>query len=231
MDEKKLRRHDFVYVAEAAREFVLESCRCNFSAAAAVKRARDFLAAAAGAGIPGIVRREEDLPEGTVALGFAPAWLYEGRRVRIAALARIEHVARVERPYEAIQRNFPDTSAHLKALCQIREYAAEKNVSIGVIGSAALEIITGEPYMNQQSDIDLLLSGGVGQIRDIYGYIKEKSLRTGIPMDVEVELADGYGVKAEELFMGARTVLGKSLTGVGILDKEKVFAVLEKNKL
>lgn len=230
MDEKKLRRHDFVYLKEAAKGLLRESGRCNLADAAAVKKARDFLSAAAGSDVPGVARREEDLPAGMIALGFAPAWLYEERRVRIAAFARPEHVARVESPYEVINRGFKDSSAHLRTVAQIREYAAGEKISIGVIGSAALEIITGAPYINPQSDIDLLLRGGIGQIRGLCGYIREKSLRTGISIDIEVELPDGYGVKAAELFAGARTVLGKSLTGVSILDKEKVLAVLEKNK-
>jgi phosphoribosyl-dephospho-CoA transferase len=236
MIERELKRHDHVYISEGGADLLLQSAGMCSTDEDMRPIARDFLlrAISSDARIPGIVRREESLPEGMIAVGFVlPRW-HEGRRVRIAGLTRPEFILEAESPVEVIKR-VPDRprTACMRAAAEIKKYAADSGISIGILGSAALETVTGLPYTNAQSDIDLLLCGCTeGEIHEAYGKIGERIRPLGLPMDrvdMEVELANGYGIKARELFMDTRTILGKSLTDVRLLERDLLRAMLNKS--
>ena len=44
-----------------------------------------------------------------------------------------------------------------------------------------------------------------------------------IKIDAEIQLSNGYGIKAEELFIGSQTLLGKSLFGRYNVKKTKIL--------
>jgi phosphoribosyl-dephospho-CoA transferase len=226
MIDRELKRHDHVYISKEGLDLLLQTAGMYLTDEDMRPIAEDFLRRAilGDVRIPGIVRRDESLPEGMIAVGFVSPQRHEGRHMRIAGLTRPVLIIKTERPGEVIKRvsDKPQT-VYMQAIAEVKKYAADSSISIGVLGSAALEIVTGLPYTNEQSDIDLLLCGCTErEIYRAYREIMERIRLLGLSMDVvdmEVELANGYGIKAKELFMDTRTVLGKSLTDVRLLER------------
>ena len=95
-----------------------------------------------------------------------------------------------------------------------------------MLGSAALELATGLPYTDEASDIDILLKPApYDKLLDFYRTAKENFGE--IPMDFELDLPNGYGVKLAEVFMDTKTVLGKSLDNVEILNRKDIMQYLK----
>ena len=86
-----------------------------------------------------------------------------------------------------------------------------------VFGSLAWQYLTGEPYVSDRSDVDLLWRpSDIGELRQGMEMLLDWEGRFGLRVDGEIELPDGTAVAWRELAMGPRTVLVKATAGVAL---------------
>jgi phosphoribosyl-dephospho-CoA transferase len=234
MDETKLKkcnRHDFVIISQAGRQRICSEVLKNYSVAEQHIVRDVFLDKYGTRGIPGIVRRAE-ITEDVIPLGFVPQERSDGRRLRIGAFAYFAEVVDVITPYELLQMSINKQNRCLQAVSEIAKLASSATKEVGVLGSAGLEIFTGISYTNEESDIDLVLKDCTyEEITKIFKQLKDIGTYYNIPIDLEIALTNGYGIKAEELFMDTRTLLGKSLHDVNLLEREAVLNALTKKEI
>ncbi len=191
-----------------------------------------------GKKIPGIMRRDEDNAAlGVVPVGFASPWLHEMRRTRVAAHVPEKEILKVITPYELLKAAIGRTAENpgimvrtkcLRALRRVAILAAEMGIKLGVWGSAALELATELPYTHDHSDLDLLMdSAPVEKINDFLVKSQNIANEEGCKLDLELDVLNGYGIKAVELFMQTDDVLGKSIDEVKLIPKRELWSSLE----
>jgi len=229
MDKTKLKfinRHDFIVISNKERQRIgkqyLSTCPLN---------QRDFgkeLFFNTKYSIPGIARREDFLQDTSLLpIGFVPYTKCCGQRLRIAAAVYMTEVEEVVCPEKTLRMPFIPRNKCMSALAHINKWAAAQTLPLGVLGSAGLEIFTGIPYTDEDSDLDLLMKAcSFSHIKKIYDQLQVISRIYAVSLDLEISLPNGYGVKAAELFMDTKTVLGKSLKDVVLLKREEILCLI-----
>ena len=223
MDKKKLNRHDLVYLTKEGKERI----KTEFANCQSDKEKQTAEIFAENSSIPGIVRRNETGNDEVLPLGFGHNELFDEMRIRFSTEISWREAQVIIRPYEITSIDFKARNKSLKLARTVLALAKAQQISIGLVGSVALEIVTGLPYTNDDSDLDLLVKGlSITKIELLYNSLKELSGTYHVDLDLEVELKSGYGVKAAELFQNTGTLLGKSLKDVQILNKKEVLEEL-----
>lgn len=224
MDKTQLKRHDLVFISQAGKDKIWEELSDQYQGRE-LSMVRDVLLGAND--IPGFVRRSDERPE-EVALGFVHPQRINGNRIRIAAFTGVENVEIIMTPYEVMQRKvftIKGATRCIETIIALYALADEFDLQIGVLGSAALELATGLPYTDEASDVDILLKPApYNRLLDFYRTAKENF--SDIPLDFELDLPNGYGVKLAEVFMDTKTLLGKSLDNVSILYRKDIMQYL-----
>jgi len=224
MDKTQLKRHDLVFISQAGKDKIWEELSDQYQGRE-LSMVRDVLLGAND--IPGFVRRSDERPE-EVALGFVHPQRINGNRIRIAAFTGVENVEIIMTPYEVMQRKvftIKGATRCIETIIALYALADEFDLQIGVLGSAALELATGLPYTDEGSDVDVLLKPApYNRLLDFYRTAKENF--SDIPLDFELDLPNGYGVKLAEVFMDTKTLLGKSLDSVNILYRKDIIQYL-----
>lgn len=182
----------------------------------------------AEAPLPGIVCRPTlPLGAGEIQLGISFPFREDGARVRSAIVVAEHKIASFTDPFavacgaEALGAPLGDC---LRALI-VR--AGVRGVRLGVIGSAASEIVTGLAYTSTASDIDLVLATAPASALHQFAVdAAEIAAAHGIHVDAEVDLGDGCGVKLDEILSSSRTLLAKTLEDVRMLERSEVMAAL-----
>jgi len=225
------RRHTLIDISARGRESLLTACLtgpCGQQVPAEVV-AQVVLPELAGVAIPGIVRRGEavDWLASRLPIGFcAPDAGPEGR-LRFAATVSCEDVVGITSPYDLMARTVSDRTPCLEALNLLRTAAGKFGLQLGVWGSAALEIFTGLSYTHEHSDLDLLVAPAPRQALEAFlDTVHGVEDRFRLRIDVELDLADGFGVQLKELLSTGRTVLGKSIAEVALLPRAQVWSQL-----
>ena len=178
--------------------------------------------------VPGIVRRGDAVQKNMISVGFVHPELLNGSRVRVPANVRADEIADKVTPYALPHFGFEPRTKAMAALCEVNELDVCKSGRMGVVGSVGMEILTGAPYSNNDSDLDLLLKDcSLNEITDAFAAITQIVKNHGVDADIEIELTNGYGVKAAELFIGSYTLLGKSLSDVQLLERKTVLDSLK----
>lgn len=225
MDKTKLKRHNLVFLSEKGKEFVLqcvnEDKRTNEMTLSAAKEILYDVSE-----IPGIIRRGECLDDDKVAVGFVHCKRVDGNRLRIGSYVASQDITKIVTVYEVIHYHNDKRNKCMAVVDDIKKLADTYGLEVGVLGSAGLELITGLPYTDENSDIDILVKPA--EYKKLFDFYEEaKRLSDGINMDFELDLPNGYGIKLAEVFMNTSTVLGKSLQDVDLIDKKEVLAYLE----
>ncbi|MGM9520247.1 MAG: phosphoribosyl-dephospho-CoA transferase MdcG domain-containing protein, partial [Phascolarctobacterium sp.] len=149
-------------------------------------------------------------------------------RIRIGAFTEMQDVETIMTPYEVMQRKaftVEEPTHCMQTILALYKMADQFDLQIGVLGSAALELVTGLPYTDEASDVDILLKPApYEKLLDFYRTAKENF--ADIPLDFELDLPNGYGVKLAEVFMETKTVLGKSLDNVDLLYRKDIMQYL-----
>ena len=219
MEKVNLNRHDFVFITEAARLRLAKELMPNYSTQVQPIVSSAFTAF----NIPGIVRRSEAFDENLLPLGFVPLERYLDQRVRVGCFVEWFEVAGIVTPQEVLKKNISSRTKALELAQEIAAWNRDKGYDIGIIGSVGLEILTGYPYTNADSDIDLVLGPHpLDLIKKIYSEIEALAHEKSVGIDLEIMLPNGFGVKAKELFMNTSTLLGKSLTTVDLLERSSI---------
>jgi phosphoribosyl-dephospho-CoA transferase len=230
-----LKRHTLLDITDHGRDAILaELAGCGPESDMLRERyAQILLPKAAGARVPAIARREEGpLRPGFIPVGFSAPMIGREGRLRVAAFVREEDITRTTSPYELlVLLTAPPRNVCNRALASARVQAQALGLAIGVWGSAALELYTGLPCTHQDSDLDLLVAAAPREI--LYSFLYEIAsieAHLGLRIDVELELANGYGVHLKELFGRGLTVLGKSINDVVLLPRKQVLAELPQEE-
>lgn len=224
MDKTQLKRHDLVFVSAAGKEKIWQELSGSYTGDA-WQMLQEVLRGTTD--VPGFVRRSDERPE-EVALGFVHHRRLQGNRIRIGAFTAMQDIVMVMSPYEVMQRKafaFEAPTQCMATLLQLYGLAAEYDLQIGALGSAALELATDLPYTDDASDVDLLIKpAAYEKLLDFYRTAQENFGH--IKLDFELELPNGYGVKLAEIFADTRTVLGKSLDDVNLLYRADIMKYL-----
>lgn len=224
------KRHTLVDISDTGRTALLAA----YSAAGHGHRAtRDqlaqiLLAEQAGARIPGIVRRPDDeVPAACVPVGFCSPRAGPDGRLRFAGVVRREEILSVTSPYALLGLPIPGRTASLRALTAAHRIAGALGLSLGVWGSAALEVYTGLPFTHRGSDLDLLVAPAPRAVLTCFmDELRELEEHFSLRIDIELDLPAGYGVQLKELLGTGRMVLGKSFAEVTLLPRAQVMSQL-----
>ncbi len=227
MDKTQLKRHNLVFLTEAGRKSVLQRVTQQIQNEEALKAAEEIFCAAAA--VPGIIRRDDTGADCEIAIGFVHYRRMDGNRLRIATYATAEEIGRIVSVYTLTGRPNQRRTECMRIIDTITSLADDNGLQIGILGSAGMELVTGLPYTDECSDIDILLKPAPYSVLKQF-YTKAKSLSPQINMDFELELPNGYGIKLVELFMDTSTVLGKSIKDVDLLNKKEIMQMLEREK-
>lgn len=224
----QIRRHDLLEISEEGRREAFEALRESLTGSALEQARKIIISKKNSPQIPGIARREEgETVPGQIPVGFASDWRVDGTRVRIPAFVRAETVKQIIKPQQVIQSRFEPRTPCLKALQEIGFLAEEWKLEMGVWGSAALEVFTGLPYTDPNSDLDLLIDPVALEVmQSFWEMIRKIGQKHQCIIDVEVSLPTGYGVKLVELLSESALVLGKGLQDVILIEKEMVIRML-----
>lgn len=224
MEKTQLKRHDLVFLSKEGKQRIWQDISAGYCGAKK-KLAEEVLIGATD--VPGFVRRDDE-HKGGLPLGFVHHKRLEGNRIRVGVSALEEDVMFALSPYEVLERKIyavEGKTACLSTLARLYALSEVFSLQVGVLGSAALELVTGLPYTDAASDIDLLVKPApYKQLLDFYKAAQVSF--DGINMDFELDLPNGYGVKLAEMFMGTSTVLGKSLEDVALLSRSDVMRYL-----
>lgn len=222
MEKKIFLRHDLAFITEKGK-LILQKQLLRFYQGTMLDMVEEILMGTAD--IPGIVRRDDPISPETIPVGFVHHLRLDDNRIRVPARVPIAEVSRVVRPYDVI--NLPVTPRHrcIEAAVGLAKLGRSMDVRVGVLGSVALEMVTGLPYTDLNSDLDLLVQEA--PMDRLSAFAEEaRRLYPDVRMDVEIEFRNGYGVKIAEIFADTRTVLGKSLHDVALLERQQIAEYL-----
>lgn len=181
-----------------------------------------------GIQVPGIMRREErGWIKGMVAVGFSSPLRYGQGRLRISTFVPEKEITKVITPYQILEQPIRNRTNCLKALQEVKKLAEKLKIKLGVWGSSGLEVYTGLPYTDKDSDLDLLIRAQeIKVIEEFYFSLLEMGQDYCCKIDAELDLPNGYGVKVAELFMQTEDVLGKSIMEVKLIPKKVILQML-----
>ncbi len=157
-------------------------------------------------------------------VGLSSPYRQDGERLRVSALIPLSAIERRLTPYEIV-KDFPQKKTlHVEAKAAVLEQALalakERDVSCGVYGSTALELMTGLPYCHEDSDLDLVVRSKAGsQLKAFYEGLEALEKASSTKVDAELQLVGGLGVKLKEYFGASHSVLVKGFYDVELLDK------------
>ena len=182
--------------------------------------------------VPGIVRRDEAHPVATgaphytdadiVPIGFVYPYREYGMRVRHPSHVAGRDILRVTTPYELVALEYEQRTAALEALASL-----SGSFPLGVWGSAAMEIITGLPYTDDLSDVDLLVRGcSTDELSELSREVSAAEAAFGIRIDVEVALSNGYGINLKEYLSLSPEVLAKGVSDVILINRDRIESLL-----
>jgi len=245
-------RHDLAWLSDEGWRQVL---------AAAVPEHVPAITAWQGANWPLVVRRADvgQAPD-EVALGLAlPPRPEDGRKLRIPCRVHAPGVRRSTPPLPLAQlvaqlgaqcvtprgaqfvtpssaqfvAQFVDTLPHWRgALGSLEAQAAAQGIALRVYGSAALQVLTGQAYLRDTSDIDLLV-----QPRDRAQLDATLALLCAyadtLPLDGEIVFPGARAVAWKEWAAALRSapgtrVLVKEIKGVSLVATNVLLATLEE---
>lgn len=200
MPAEACERHDLVWLAPGAAGRVR---------VAEPARARDVERWLAD-GRPAVVaRRPEDLGREDLALGIAlPA---ARGRARLALLAPRAAVARVARPLRLAEALASAPAAWRGPLAALDDEARRAGITLRVFGSLAWQRLTGEAYLREGSDVDLLVPGADGEQRArALALLSRWAGRVEPRLDGELLLGGGRAVAWREVLARPARILVKT---------------------
>ena len=174
-----------------------------------------------------VTRRDAGTSADTVCLGLALPPAADGSKRRIALRAALADVARSEPPLllQKAMAAAPDVwKPGLAALA-----SASSGLTLRVYGSLALQAITGQAYLTQRSDIDLLFYPATTvQLRSGLALLEAHAAR--LPLDGEVVFPNGDAVAWKEWLNAERNnaqVLVKATQAVRLASMVSLLAKLK----
>jgi phosphoribosyl-dephospho-CoA transferase len=181
---------------------------------------------------PAIVRRADaGQQDGQLAVGIAMPPAQDGAKVRIACSVALDDVASHLPPLRLAQVLPATPHSWRGPLDAFERAAAAQGLVVRVYGSVAMQTLTGQPYLNAASDIDVLVHPETPvHMRSALDLLV--SYAATLPLDGEIVFPSGQAVAWKELASvlvapSPTRVLAKDLRGVSLEPICTLFAALE----
>jgi phosphoribosyl-dephospho-CoA transferase len=180
--------------------------------------------------VPAIVCRQENPEDNLLCIGFSFPRIIDGVRLRAQSKVLPDCIIDHKTPFDVAKYDKKLLPAR-EILETIISIGDNHHIELGCFGSVALQLVTGLPYMRENSDLDiyLRLHGNRHDLEVFFQQLLECEKKYGITIDAEIEYQGQYGVKLKELFASGKTMLGKGLYDVVLLEKEFAFTLIYGN--
>ncbi|AZB57970.1 malonate decarboxylase holo-[acyl-carrier-protein] synthase (plasmid) [Cereibacter sphaeroides] len=226
-------RHTLAYVSESARwdllPAVIEGLPAPLRDRSVEERVREVLMEER---IPGIVcRPTRPIPEGGGQIGFAFPFRIGALRVRSSVAVHRSQIEAFVTPWEVMASAAALKGSGHPAVEALRRLAEETGAEIGLLGSVALQTMTGLDYIRPDSDLDIIVrADGLDRLTALGEAMAALARRTGIRIDTEVELDARLGVKLEELLSETDSVLGKTIASVELISRRDLRDLIARRR-
>ena len=230
-----LNRNDLIYLDDDGRERAYNEAR-TLNPGIPGKLVYEMIVASK---IPAIVKRQSSGTGGHterishIEVGFS-SWRYiDGKRLRVQSVADTTHITEIKTPYQIAELFLSDNDLswrcpdHYKAVEALSSMARGLGITTGLYGSAALAAATTLPYINESSNLDLLIKDGrYEDISVFHNKISQERSQVNINLDVELDIGGGYHIRLIELFSGQSTIMAKGLYDIKLIDMQDIASYL-----
>lgn len=127
------------------------------------------------------------------------------RSKRFAGIVDSSEIERVVSPEEAARRRPPREHSVFDALALAMRVAQALEISAGVVGACGYELVTGEPVLHDESDLDLIVRAAFDDPRLAEFAFALRDIHVRI--DVEVLLDGECGASLAEVLRGERVLV------------------------
>ncbi|MCG2575622.1 malonate decarboxylase holo-[acyl-carrier-protein] synthase [Dechloromonas sp. XY25] len=215
-----MRRHDLVYLQRDAAF----ATPCAAPGDASWQAARDWIAA----GRPLVAARQ---PPGSERLHLGLSLPLTQQRKRLSIDVEAKAIARIEQPLSVARCCSRLPAAQAAVLTRLAEQATACGAGLGVFGSLAWEVLSGEAYRHADSDIDLICDvATVEQFDTMLAALQQAAGELPCRLDGELRFPDGNAVAWREMAAQYRQpsapVLIKGEHGVDLQPVQAVLAAL-----
>lgn len=175
---------------------------------------------------PVVVRRQEfSNLDNEISVGIAVS----ENKIRIPFTLKISDIQENRTHLELDEVIKASPNAWKNHLIEMSKYAKLYNIKIGVYGSLAWQAITGEPYLNENSDIDLYFSPqNHFELKKILFLIK--SYQHLLPLDGEIQFPTNKAVSFKEFNQASDWVLIKQQNDVSLVTKNSLYQSLDSHE-
>lgn len=176
--------------------------------------------------IPAIYRRgcQQECQAG-YPVGFSFPLRDKGNRLKLATTLSASEIERTVTPYEVAVGtiHYPDSRA-MMTFARIRQMWHFPDTQLGLWGSCAMEMFSGIQYVDNDSDLDLIIKNApLTCWGELYQLIQTYEENAKIIIDAEMSLDNGYGVSLKEYMRNGNTILGKSLIDVKLIPRHSII--------
>lgn len=214
-------RHDLVFFNRSSVDSIMRSARCI--QVDSPKKYWDELFENIGNRIPGIVRRQEKLNQGYLDVGFTLPRRVNQVHYRVSASIPLRDIEEIITPFKVMEIAVNNNAtSNRDVLAALHILACKNDLSVGLFGSNALQVMTGIQYTDNLSDNDLIISGNLKNLNNYYHIVSCIENTYGIVNDIEIRLPvsmkngciKNYDIKLKELMDPNKLVMGKGIEDI-----------------
>jgi len=211
------KRHDLAWLSDTGLDYAASAIQ-NSIPHVTGKELRAMLFSSPP--IPAIVRRQESTEDELLCVGFSFPNIIDGMRLRLSTKVPPDCVVRHNTPFDILEYETGGLPCK-EAVRALVDAGNKYHTQVGLFGSVALQLATGLQYLRKNSDIDIYLRylGNGQELALFYKQLTNIEEQFGVIIDAEIEFHEQYGIKLKELFGPGKTVLGKGLYDVTLLEK------------
>lgn len=213
-------RHDLLYLSAEGKRLAGLHCSSDLS--------EDSMLWEQFFRLPAICKAQSGLAKpGWVEIGFSFPIRTDSGRKRMASQVPQSEITQICTPWQAIQFAVDQKGVVRDFLLAIQSASEGADIQLGLFGSAALEAVTGLPYLHGKSDIDLVLRPAPeDSLRAFMRRLSDVEQRLDIHADIEVMFASGKYVKLKELLGGQSTALVKGSHNPQLMSCQEIWKAL-----
>lgn len=178
--------------------------------------------------LPAICKTQSGLAnKGWIEIGYSFPIRSGNMRKRISSQVPQSEIIKKYTPWQAIQFATDREWRVRDFLLSIQSDPKCENIHMGLFGSAALEAVTGLPYLHSRSDIDLVLRPAPEDVLRAFEYRLSVVEQTfGIRADAELMFSAGKYVKLKELLGKQSTALVKGSHNPHLMLCQEIWKVM-----
>jgi len=148
-----------------------------------------------------------------------------GRRLRVSFCVPTHAVSRIEEPLPLAEVAPGLPPAMRSTALRLAQRAGEIGMPLRVYGSAFWQHASGDAYLHDRSDLDLLAQPETAEdARRWLDALKQIETNSSVRIDGEIELPSGEAVAWRELAASGATLLVKSDAGPSLRPRESVWS-------